>query len=377
MTAAIRSTTTRLFDDFERTYYGPANPGEPFYKFLDRFADPRAARARDLCNLWFPKYVNDAPTDELPRFLGNFRGKDDGQHYAAWFELLTHQILVRLGFSVTVEPKLEVSGRELKADFAVTSNGSRILVEATVVAPDNDPFAPSDYERDAQQKFTQLEIANFTASIVRVKGSLKRHLKKKEIERKFGRIIAKHNPDDVRSRFDQCGSTALPVEPISFGDWHLLVELRPRPPDKRAPRKARVAPWPQVKMHDSSVPNAKQKIKKKLKKYRELADRLTLVVNVHNLGGFDVNVDGHDVLFEKDGIWDPVRGSNRQGPLAVLFVTDTNSYAVPNTRACLYANPSIDPAILPSAFLRLPYVHGPSGSERHDGESVASILGLA
>ena len=100
----------RLFDDFERTYYGPAEPGEPFYEFLNRLDDPRAEQARALCNQWFSDYANNSPYDELACFLGNFCGNDYGHHYAAWFELLTHQILVSLGFDVTVEPKLKLSG---------------------------------------------------------------------------------------------------------------------------------------------------------------------------------------------------------------------------------------------------------------------------
>lgn len=366
----------RLFDDFERTYYGPADPDEPFYKFLDRFNDPRAEQARTLCNQWFPDYECDAPEDELARFLGNFCGKDDVNHYAAWFELLMHQILVRIGFDVTVEPKLKLAGHELTPDFAIAWNGSRIFVEATVVAPENDPFAPSQFEEDADDKFTQLEIANFTASIARASGTLNRRLKKQEIEREFERILAKHEPDEIQSRIDRYGYGSLPTEPISFGDWQLLVELWPLPPEKRAPRKARVAGWPQARMHDSSIPNAKQKIKKKLKRYRQVSSQLIVAVNVHNLGGFDPKIDGHDVLFARDGIWSTNRGSGRRGPLAVLFVTNTNSYAVPNTPARLYVNPSFDPATLPQAFLRLPHALGPDVSEYHEGKSIASILGL-
>ena len=376
MTTRKPPTPIRLFDDFKRTYYGPADPGEPSYEFLNRFDDPRAEQARALCNQWFQDYANDAPEDELARFLGNFCGKDDGNHYAAWFELMTHQILAKIGFDVTVEPKLELSGHQLTPDFAVTWNGSCIFVEATVVAPDNDPFAPSSCERDAHEKFTQLEIANFTTRIARASGTLKRHLKKQEIEREFERILAKHEPDVVQSRIDRYGHGSLPSEPISFGDWQLLVELWPLPRDKRALRKARVADWPQVRMHDSSVPNAKQKIKKKLRKYRQASSQLILAVNVHNLGGFNPDIDGNDVLFGKDGIWDTNRGSGRQGPLAALFLTDTNSYAVPNTPARLYVNPSLDPATFPQALLRLPHALGPDGSEYHEGESIASILGL-
>ena len=376
MTTKNQPTPMRLFDDFERTYHGPADLREPFYEFLNRFDDPRAEQARALCNRWFSDYANDAPEDGLARFVGNFCGKDDRHHYAAWFELLAHQTLVSLGFDVTVEPKLELSGRELTPDFAATWNGSRLFVEATVVAPANDPFALSDLERDAQEKFTQLEIPNFAISIVRVSGTLKRRLKKREIEREFERILANHDPDEVQRRIDQYGYSELVTEPISFGDWQLLVGLWPRPPDKRAPRKARVASWPQAATHDAAVPNAKQKIKKKLKKYRLVSPQLILAVNLHMRAGFDPEIDGHDVLFGRDGIWDQNRPSSRHGPPAVLFVTDTNSYNVPNTPARLYINPSVHPAELPSALLRLPHALGPNGSEYHEGESIASILGL-
>ena len=152
-----------LFKEFKRTHDGPGDPGESLYKYIYRSSRLEAAQARDLCNWWFADYANDVSEDELSRFLGDFRSKGLKQHYAAWFELLTHQLLVRLGFSVTVHPDLP--GNDKHPDFEALSNGYRILVEATVVAPDNDPFAPSDYERDAQEKFSQLEIANFTTRI--------------------------------------------------------------------------------------------------------------------------------------------------------------------------------------------------------------------
>ena len=241
------------------------------------------------------------------------------------------------------------------------------------MAPDSDPFALSLYEGDAQEKFTQLEIGNFTAFIASLHGTLKRLLKKKEIEREFGKCLAKHDPDVVQQRFDELGGTALPVETIRFDNWQLTVELLPLPPDQQAPRKARVADWPQAKPYDHSVPQIREKIRKKLKKYRQVADRLVLVINVHNLGGFNVEVDGHDALFEKGGIWNGQRSS----PAAIVFVADTDSYTVPYAPAFLFVNPSVDPAALPPALFRLRYRKSPRRHETFDGESVASILGLS
>ena len=182
---------------------------------------------------------------------------------------------------------------------------------------------------------------------------MKRCLKKQEIKREFGRLVAKYDPDEVQRRIDQYGYGQAPMETIRFGDWQLQVKLRPLPPDKQAARKARVAPWPQGGAYDSSVPNVKQKIKDKLKDYGPTDDPLTLAVNVYNLGGFNPKIDGHDVL----------------------FFSNTAPYAVPSPEVRLFVNPALSPDDLPAALRRLPHIHGPDGSECKGGESVPSILG--
>ena len=362
-----------LFDDFERTHDGPADMGESLYAYINRSARSQAAQARMLCERWFDDYKKSASTDDIKSFVGAFRSKVDKQHYAAWFELLMHQILIRLGCSVKIHPDL--SGNDNHPDFNALSDGSRFFVEATVVAPDKDPFAPSYYEQDAQKKFTQLEIANFTMRVARVRGTLNRHLKNKEIKREFGRLVAEHDPDIVQRRIDEHGYGGVPSRVVRFGDWHLLIELWPLPPGKRTPRKARVAPWPLIKMHDASVPQAREKIRKKRRRYGPTAVPLILAVNVYNRGGFDPENDGHDALFAEGGIWSG-QGSSRSTPAAVLFVGDTNSYAVPSTRACLFVNPSVDPDTIPRILLRLTHFRGRARSERIDGESVARIVAL-
>lgn len=364
----------RLFDNCERTHDGPADMGESLYAYINRSARLRAEEARMLCERWFAQYAKSASPDELNRFVGDFRSKYDKQHYAAWFELLIYQILVRLGCSVKIHPDLPDSGKH--PDFVALAGGARALVEATVVAPTRDSLAPTDCERDAQKKFTQLEIANFTMRIAQVSGTLDRYLKNKEIKREFGRLIAEYDPDEVQRRIDQVGYFTPPKRTLHFGDWHILVELWPLPPEKRAPRKARVASWPQGGAYDASVPQVRDKIRKKLRHYGTTADPLILAVNVHNLGGFDPVIDGHDSLFCKGGLWSP-EGPPRTTPAAVLFVANTNSYAVLGTRTCLFINPAADLDTLPQALLRLTHFRRQVRYERVDGESVARILGLA
>ena len=156
----------RLFDDCDRTDTAPIAPGESFYEFLNRSAVDEPGRSRDLSERWFADYVDDAAASELNRFVSDFRSKDDTQHHAAWLELCVHQMLVRLGFSVDIHP--DVPGTPKHPDFGATSDGSRILAEATIVKPDSDPRALQPNEEDALRKFAKLEIRD---QIVVIEGS--------------------------------------------------------------------------------------------------------------------------------------------------------------------------------------------------------------
>ena len=272
----------------------------------------------------------------------------------------------------------DLPGSDKHPDFAAIWEGSRILVEATVVAPDKDPFAPSSYEKDAQEKLTQLEIANFTARILSVSGTLKRRLKNKEIKREFGKLIAKHDPGTVQRRIDQFGYGARPTEIVRFR--RLATDGRTASSAHRTsrdPRKARSGRWPQTKSHDASVPQVQEKIKGKLRSYGETADPLVLAVNVYNRGRVQCRNRRGMTPCTPTTASGARNAPTRERPAAVIFFTNTNSYSVRSTEACLYLNPSVDSAELPSALLRLPRVQGPNGSERIDGESIASILGLA
>ena len=365
----------RLFDDMERTFTGLAEVNESHFSFLNRSAIDRAVVARELCERWYEDYSKDAAEAELKRFRSSFRSSIYRQHYSAWFELLVHQILLRLGFSVSTHPDLH--GTDKHPDFAATSGDSRILVEATVVAPDNDPFALSPFEQDAQRKLAQLKSTNFFLWILEARGTLDRFLPSRQLLRPFQELLDKHDPDDVTRLIDEEGERAQPMEVIRIRDWELTVALWPVSPDKRSPRENRVIPWGRVAMHDSSVPQTRKEISTRSRKYGPADDPLFLAVNVHNRIGFDPELDGNETLFGQDGIWNRKKHPRSARPTGVIFLTDTNSYSLQGTQACLYVNPSTGATQIPNALLRLPRFQGVDGSTRIGGESVTTILGLS
>ena len=361
----------RLFDDFERTYEGRGDQGEAFYSFFNRSARPGAAEVRDRCNDWFANYSENATEDDLNDFRSRFRSKKSEQYHAAWFELCAHEILVRLGFSVSMHPRLP--GTDKRPDFAVTRNGSRILVEATLVRPDSAPDESSPFERDAGYKMIRLKLGNYWAGITRFEGSLDRLLTRKEIDRAFRTLFDKHDPDNVQRLLDTYGESARPTERIRFGNWQLTVELFPASPAHRAPSEGRVQPWHLGDSGEPSVRHIQAKVKKKSRAYGPTGDPLILAVNVHALNYSPEQAK--EALFGNDGVWHQrrVRRSTVSG-VVVFWYADAVS--APNTSACLFLNPSVDLDALPPELLRLPRAQGPDGSERIEGESVATILGL-
>ena len=346
----------RLFDECERTDDGPIAPGETFPSMLNRSPAPQFVEARKLLEQWFRDYVQGATEREAKRFRGEFESKNLSKHLGAVFELLVHQILVRSRFSVSMHPT--VPGTSKRPDFAATSNGSRILVEATVVAPDSNPRSLPNKKEDALRKFNKHPITDYIVQIEESNGCLKRDLPYKEIKRAFNKLLAEHASDPRL------------FHKILFDDWELSVELIPF----AGTGINRVLPWPVDIEGHSSVKAAQRKIKYKGSGYREIENTLILAVNVLPLD-FNPVTDAHTTLFGKDGIWHPRRP--RCSPVTgVLFFANTDAFNVRTARPCLFVNPSVSPDALPPVLLRLPHCKGPGGSERVEGESVASILGI-
>lgn len=356
MAHSASATPFRLFDDFKRTDDGPIALGETFAAMLNRSSAAPFVEARKLLEQWFRDYVRDSTQHEAKRFRGEFRSKNLSKHLGAVFELLVHQILVRSRFSVSMHPN--VAGTSKRPDFVATSNGSRILVEAAVVEPESNPRSLPKKEEDALRKFWNHEITNYIVQIEESTGCLKRDLTRKQIKRAFDKLLIEH------------ASNPRPFHKVCFDDWELTVELIPF----AGTGINRVLPWPVDIGGHSSVQPAQRKIKGKASGYREIEDPLILAVNVLPLD-FNLVTAAHATLFGKDGIWHP-RRLDRSTVTAVLFFADTCAFNVRTARPCLYVNPSVNLESLPAVLLRFPHTHGPGGSERVEGESVKSILGI-
>lgn len=92
---------------------------ESSFEYLDVSARPFARNVRRLVESWFLSW----PKGERIDWLARFSSSDDAQHHAAFFELLLHSWLLRLGFTVAHHP--DIPGTAKHPDFLATHPDGR------------------------------------------------------------------------------------------------------------------------------------------------------------------------------------------------------------------------------------------------------------
>ena len=112
-----------LFDQRARTDGRSQLRSEPYFKYLDRSAEPKAKQIRQQLETWFSEY----PTAHRPEL--KTRLSDD--FHSAFFELLLFILMRRWGCKVEVHP--DVPNTTKHPDFSVQApNDESFYLEATV-----------------------------------------------------------------------------------------------------------------------------------------------------------------------------------------------------------------------------------------------------
>ena len=116
----------KLFDDMERTDKSPMRPDESQFCHLNRW--PEGEKIRIDLESFFARYPKERQSDLRGRFRGK-KGSNENVHYrAAMFELLIHEVLVRLGGEVEVHP--DTSSQKTHPDFLVHCDSRSFYLEA-------------------------------------------------------------------------------------------------------------------------------------------------------------------------------------------------------------------------------------------------------
>jgi hypothetical protein len=218
---------TTLFDDFERSDASPQLATEDNFAFLNRAATPFFAEVRSRLEEWFTAY----PKDEAPELRENFRSRLPGQHWGAWWELYLHELFTRLGYELTIHPRLPDSTK--RPDFEMRRGQSRIYLEAAVVfsgivSEDDDPQAPP-WMIDA---VNDVQSSNFFIGIVEVESAGPERLRNRQISSPLQAWLDGLDPDDVERQYER--GDGFPQRTITRRGWEVVFEAYPVKREARA-----------------------------------------------------------------------------------------------------------------------------------------------
>lgn len=127
------------------------------YEFVSR--SDRAVQIREFWNRLFAS--SDLPDGVRKDIRGRFANKSDEQHYGALFELLTHELLGRHGYTVACETELP-NGK--MPDFLVTApSGERFYWESTAIVGPLREWLHDDRSKDLYDYLCKIKSPLFRA----------------------------------------------------------------------------------------------------------------------------------------------------------------------------------------------------------------------
>lgn len=384
-----------LFDEIERRDEGPARHAEPQFAYLNRSARAMFSRTRQVLETWFSRY----PVSEQADLRARFRSKNDPQHLSAFFELFLHQLVLRLGCSVTIHPSPGESTTRRPDFLAESPSGSRFYIEAVVVTGESEKDAAATARMNAvYDALDRLDSPNFFIGM-ELRGGPKTPPRAGAMRSFLRERLAPLDPDQITQLVQSAGFHALPRWRFEHMGWE--IDFFPIPKSPRARGKPGVRPIG-MRMGEAlwSDPSAaiRNAIVGKAGQYGDLDLPYAIAVNALE-AGVD-RIDIMEALFgrekftvkltpsgpsepemtrELDGVWTSPSGPRYTRVSAVLLAGPVLPWNVPRARICLYHNPWARRPYT-SELTRLPRAIAQPTRDHHmqwqDGESLATIFGL-
>jgi hypothetical protein len=384
----------KLFDDIVREYEGRAMYAEPSFAYLNRSARPAAERIRQTLETWFSHYPSEGQTD----LCGRFRSDVDQHHYSAFFELLLHESLLRMGCRVEIHPNIAEDETTKRPDFLVESpHGHRFYIEAVLATGESAEEAAARARMDVvYDAINRLDSPGFFVGMD-ISGAPDTPPSARHIRAFLKARLDALDPDEVSEHLKLGGIRAIPHWRYEHEGWRIDFHPIPKSPKMRG--KSGVRPIGmrsfEAKFVDSSTP-IRDAIVAKAGRYGDLELPYVIAVNALDESSVD-RIDVMDALFGEEqyivtfgqsgisesemsrapnGAWMSGSGPRYTRVSAVLVAVRLLPWTVGSAGVCLIHNPWAQRPYF-SELTRLPQGIPQDGRmEWQDGESLAEVLEL-
>jgi len=356
-----------LFDEITRDDMTPCGYAQSAFEYLNVSGRPEAQRVRDALEDWLRRY----PENERHELCGRLRS-DDIHHLAAFFELLLHELLLRLGCDVEVHPTVHAAGQEHLDFRANAPGGDSFYMEAVLVAGQSarDAAARSRMN-DFLCALNQLRSPDFFIGI-EIAGAPDKPLPASNIRAELAEHLQGLNPDEIMLRALGEGFDALPQWSYECHGCRITFFPIPKAPEQRGEVGDRIIALEIGEMH---VVGSSEYVKEGIKRKggRRSDFDLPYVIAVNVLGDSADRDDVMEVLFGEEQWEYRMTDSGLQG----VRMTRAPSGAFRNqsgprrthVSAVLLTN-GVTPWTFPTAGVRL--YHHPRAQKRY--ESVLTCL---
>jgi len=381
-TNMTRGSMTMLFDDLRRTHMARANYTEDGFSFLNRSAQPAAARMREILEQWYREY----PPPEQEKLRIRFREEFE----AAFFELFLHALLRRHPAEVEVHADVAQEGRRTP-DFRVAfSDSQEAFVEATV------SYDMSHAERADEARLSlmceeleKLYSPNFWLGFRHIENPSGIQAPTRKIRVFLKRELDKLSPDQVEERALQSGGNDIPSLTFREGDFEVEFSIIPK---KSGARRGTVGIFPCRSRWGGSDRGLLAALARKATRYGKLDRPYIIAVNalspfgVDNedisralLGSVDFRLSEDPMESATDAdvksLWIGPNGQQNTRVSAVLLTTVV-PWNMARAQLTLYHNPFAQRPCWHFPWRIRQATPGESGCERTRGEGTGDILGL-
>ena len=313
--------------------------------------------------MWFERYPQDAK-ESLTQRLANGENA-----LGAWFELLLHELLSRLGIRVEV---IDIDNTDRTPDFLASHGYRSCYIEATTVNPRDNPSELDSNLVDALRMLNEMSSSDFQIRLI-VNGRIRRPLSRNELNEKFGKMLRENDRDTVQKRMQEMGEWAAPSVEIKEEGWRLRGELVPISPEQqRVGKPQELIIGPVGTFSGDASPEVQKRVSNKAGKYGDLYVPLIVAANVidvrfdreaevaalfgaEQIRYFPNHPEIPDQLIRKpDGVW--VRGGYKPRYTRLAGVIMFNGFLPwdPRGSVCVYVNPFGSNTEFPQPLYYLP-----------------------
>ena len=333
-----------LFDPVQR-HAGQGRYSESHFAYLNRADGSAWQRIRDLHEEWYSDYP-DAAGDLRARF----RESDIRQHAPAWWELYTHALFRRLGYTVEVHP--ELAGTSRRPDMLVARGDSRMYVECVVLFEDgSDPG--SDGQAWLRDCIDSAKHPDLIVGVgIRARGS--QRPREREVTKRIEEWLNSLNYDDVHDA--HAAHAGLPTETFDFRGWRVVLTALPMAPHRRGVDCGRIAYGPSTGMFVvTAVDGIRRVLEKKASQCRGVDSPLVIAMlsravfaRQHELaracfGSDAIKLDetgsAAELVQQADGYWRPQPHPHGRRVSAVLFSEHLHASRIAAELPTLWVNP--------------------------------------